>query len=114
MHTPLGDGKLIISKLSLPMMHEAKRILPETAKSRYPIGYLESFRCWKELDLHFIPSQRRDKIEVVTSVCTGHSSTPPGCCMELGSSPSQHKKSRHPHGYLDFLVRWKGLEPPTY
>ena len=31
------------------------------------------------------------------------------------SSPARHnKKSRYPNGYLDFLVRRKGLEPLTY
>ena len=46
-------------------------------------------------------------------VSTGHFFThPPG-----GPSfrvPRYIKKSRYPNGYLDFLVRRKGLEPPTY
>ena len=38
-------------------------------------------------DLHFLPP-RRKKMKVVTSVCTGHSNTPPGCCTAIGSDPS--------------------------
>ena len=28
------------------------------------------------------------KIDVVTSVCTGHSNMPPACCVPMGSNPS--------------------------
>ena len=36
---------------------------------------------------------------------------PPGA--EGLSHGLKNKKSRYPNGYLDFLVRRKGLEPPT-
>ena len=36
--------------------------------------------------------------------------------LEFVSSPynPNQKNTKHPKGYLMFLVRWKGLEPPTY
>jgi len=39
------------------------------------------------LDLHFSFPQRERKIEVETSVCTGHSKCPPDTCIQMGSSP---------------------------
>ena len=44
------------------------------------------------------------KIAVATSVCTGGSNTPPGCCAAMGSSPApydQRKEKSHP-GWDDF------------
>ncbi len=36
-------------------------------------------------------------------------------CIWCARTPSQYNKNEeHPKGHSSFLVRWKGLEPPTY
>ncbi len=57
------------------------------------------------------------KIEVVTSVCTGHSNMPQACRTAMGSSPISNaipKKKDHPIGWSFFLVDDIGLEPMTF
>ena len=61
------------------------------------------------------------KIMVATSVCTGGSNTPPGCCTAMGSSPApceKRKEKSHPV-WDDFFLFWlrrqdSNLRPPGY
>ena len=53
-------------------------------------------------------------MKVSTSVCTGGSNTPPGCCSAMGSNPPDqypyHKKDQSV-GLVFFVVGEDGFEP---
>jgi len=63
-----------------------------------------------QICLHFLPAQRRKKIEVATSVCTGGSNCPPDSCILGLQICQQHKKGPRPNGlgpFLELLARFE-------
>ena len=85
----------------------------KTKKEHHPFGWFGIERSDIGLDMHFCPN--RAKIEVVTSVCTGHSNSPPDCCMYDRSRPiSSTKKISRPKGrhFLCNNPNFEMLRPP--